>query len=152
MGHSSWGGTGSTGRPADTAHQLMDARIQALEVDNERLRKALSERLQQNEKIKEQVQNLQCALNFWLPCVPEGCRDEKIIDRIFHDAYLLGGYEGQVVDTAEELKWVTMHAVPQSEPIDTVSGNEYSTVHGKDESGTTPGTAREAREDGAEAV
>lgn len=41
---------------------------------------------------------------------------------------------------------------PQSAPIDTVSGNVYSTVHGKDESGTAPGAARQAREDGPEAV
>jgi hypothetical protein len=37
-------------------------------------------------------------------------------------------------------------------PIDSVSGNYYSMTHGEDESGTAPGTAREAREDGSEAV
>ena len=69
----------------------------------------------QNERdeMDEQIQNLQCALDFWLPCVPEVCKDEKIIDRIFHDGYLLAGYEGPVVESAEDLKWITITAEPQ---------------------------------------
>jgi hypothetical protein len=62
----------------------------------------------------EEIQNLQCALNFWLPCIPEACKDEKVIDRVFHDANLLAGYDGPMVDTAEELKWITLNAVPQT--------------------------------------
>lgn len=56
----------------------------------------------------EEIQNLQCALNFWLPSVPADCQDEKIMDRIFHDANLLAGYEGPVVECAEEIGWVTV--------------------------------------------
>lgn len=44
------------------------------------------------------------------------------------------------------------HLTDTGEPLDVVSGNVYCTSHGKDESGTAPGTAREAREDGSEAV
>jgi hypothetical protein len=56
----------------------------------------------------EEIENLQYALHFWLPSVPENCRDEKVIERIFHDANLLAGYDGPVVDDAEELGWIKL--------------------------------------------
>lgn len=46
----------------------------------------------------------------------------------------------------------TVYLIESHRILASVSGNQYSTVHGKDESGTAPGTAREAREDGPEAV
>lgn len=67
----------------------------------------------------EEIQNLQCALNFWLPSVPEAERDEAVIDRIFHDANLLAGYEGQIVQTAEDLGWITVRSQNTSDASQT---------------------------------
>jgi hypothetical protein len=62
----------------------------------------------ERDELLKRIQNLQRALNFWLPCVPAACRDERIVDRIAYDADLLAGYEGPAVDTAEELGWIRL--------------------------------------------
>lgn len=56
----------------------------------------------------EEIQNLQCALSFWLPCVPEHVTNEEFVDRIHHDANLLAGYEGPIVKDAEDLGWISV--------------------------------------------
>lgn len=57
---------------------------------------------------QQEVQRLQRALAFWLPGVPvDG--DERIIDRIAHDAFLLTGYEPEEDEQdAEERGWVKL--------------------------------------------
>ena len=61
---------------------------------------------------QQEIHQLQRALMFWLPCVPaEG--EQKIIDRIAHDAFLLVGYEPSGDDpqdekSAQELGWIEL--------------------------------------------
>lgn len=65
------------------------------------------------DELEEKIRQLQCALNFWLPSIPDiGEVPKEVIDRLFDDAYLLTGYEGDIVKTAEELGWISLtHAV-----------------------------------------
>ena len=74
----------------------------------------------QVEDLLKEIENLQCALNFWLPCVPEGTDGGPVVDRIFNDAALLAGYNGPMVETAEELGWVVVRD-PSIQPSATVT-------------------------------
>lgn len=65
--------------------------------------------MRQRDEAWAQIERLQCALNFWLPCIPENEPEgSQRFLRIAHDADLLVGYEGPLVDTAEGLGWVKL--------------------------------------------
>ena len=51
---------------------------------------------------------LQKALNFWLPCVPS--EPEEISKRVADDAMLLMGYGGHDEQSAEQLGWLSLDA------------------------------------------
>lgn len=56
-----------------------------------------------------EIQRLQCALAFWLPCVPADYPEGAVADRICNDSFLLGGYEGDfTAKSAEDLGWIRL--------------------------------------------
>lgn len=55
---------------------------------------------------RAEIQKLQKALFFWLPNVP--AMDGAVGDRIADDAWLLAGYEGDSVQSAEQLGWIKL--------------------------------------------
>lgn len=67
----------------------------------------LQSQLEAERKYRLQVQK---ALMFWLPIVPN--EPEGIRARATHDAMLLIGYEGDDEQSAEDLGWITWAAVP----------------------------------------
>jgi len=67
---------------------------------------ALNVMEQRNTELQRQVERLQRALSYWMPCVPGD--DAEIALRAGDDAYLLSGYSGPDEPTAEELGWITL--------------------------------------------
>lgn len=67
-------------------------------------------------RLRAKVQQLQCALNFWLPTIPEEAPlgENPCMSRIERDANLLFEFKGEDVDEqcATELGWVQLQ-VPQ---------------------------------------
>jgi len=63
-----------------------------------------------------EVQRLQRALCFWLPCVP--AEDSEIAERAGDDAFLLCGYEGPAEPSAEDLGWVSRRLSEEQEHTD----------------------------------
>ena len=61
---------------------------------------------QENRNLRAEVQALQKALNFWLPCVP-GVHSERD-ERIASDAGLLAGFDGDIEETAEAKGWIAL--------------------------------------------
>lgn len=55
---------------------------------------------------RSHVQQLQKALSFWLPMVPES--PEAVSKRVADDAMLLIGYEGEDEPSAEALGWMSL--------------------------------------------
>jgi hypothetical protein len=56
-----------------------------------------------------EIQRLQRALNFWMPCVPNpGEVPEGCCERLMDDSYLLAGFDGPTEKSAEELGWVKL--------------------------------------------
>lgn len=65
--------------------------------------------INQLDELGHEVARLQRALCFWLPSVVD-C-DGEVAERIFQDAFLLDGIDGNVPDdfkTAQELGWITL--------------------------------------------
>jgi hypothetical protein len=60
----------------------------------------------ENYELSETVAQLQEALMFWLPNVPDA--PEDVSDRAAKDAWLLAGYQGQDVPSAEKRGWIAL--------------------------------------------
>lgn len=69
---------------------------------------------QENQRLEAEVQRLQRALAFWLPCVPaEG--PEEVLIRTGDDAMLLVGYDPTENEpTAEERGWISLAQHPRA--------------------------------------
>jgi hypothetical protein len=64
-----------------------------------------------NRQLADEIQNLQRALSFWLPMVPQDGRPAHISDRVEHDAFLLCGYDPAPLmpeQSAETLGWIEL--------------------------------------------
>jgi len=92
-------GTSTGGQSADAFHQLLADRARRLNEENTELR--------------AEVQRLQRALHFWLPCVP--VNDPEIAERASSDAYLLVGFDPrhQAELDAEARGWISVRHPPQ---------------------------------------
>ena len=75
---------------------------------------------QENRALRAEVQALQKALNFWLPCVP-GVHSERD-ERIASDAVLLAGFDGDIEETAEAKGWIALTANATNSPAAKQSG------------------------------
>ncbi len=60
-------------------------------------------------ELYDEIQRLQRALTFWMPCVPDpGEVPEGCCERLMDDAMLLAGFDGPTEKSAEELGWVKL--------------------------------------------
>lgn len=85
-------------------------RLQAADEVHWKTRRTL---LTERDELLEEVQNLQQALSFWLPCFGPDTH-EAIAPRIEHDAYLLAGYNGFPEKSAEEHGWIVLRGGPET--------------------------------------
>jgi hypothetical protein len=60
----------------------------------------------ENGELRAEVQRLQKALDFWLPSIP--VEESPRSERAAKDAWLLAGFEGPVMESAEDLGWIKM--------------------------------------------
>lgn len=61
------------------------------------------------DELVAEIEKLQIALAFWLPCVPMD--DAEIAERAGNDAYLLAGAPEIPHDTAESLGWIKLRSL-----------------------------------------
>ena len=68
-------------------------------------------------ELEREVQRLQRALSFWMPCVPDpGEVPEGCCQRLMDDSFLLAGYEGEAEKSAEELGWIRLTDTSTEKP------------------------------------
>lgn len=103
-------------RLADEIERL-DADLAGMQPELEHLRayqRQMNEILKENAKQDQEIQRLQQALNFWLPCIPEGtpADENPVLTRIGRDAMLLVGYDGEPEPDAAQLGWIRLQLHP----------------------------------------